>query len=97
MTSTFVQKRHYKFLMYVDFVEYYVSAVIGLWHFEKHKCSKKYRDYVTISNEAFAILTIENNWDRWVDMAELEAWKTSPVPTKLDSDKRQDSHCREMQ
>jgi hypothetical protein len=28
---------HYdKFLMYVDFVEYYVSAVIGLQHLEKN-------------------------------------------------------------
>jgi hypothetical protein len=68
--------------MYVDFVEYYVSAVIGLRHFEKNKCTKNYREYVTISDEAFAILTIENNWDRWIDMAKAKFWKTSPVPTK---------------
>jgi hypothetical protein len=38
---------------------------------------------VTISDEAFAILTIENNWDHhWIDIVELEAWKTLPVPTK---------------
>jgi hypothetical protein len=37
---------------------------------------------MTISNEAFAILTIENNWGRWIDMAVAEAWKTSPVATK---------------
>jgi hypothetical protein len=68
--------------MYVDFVEYYVSAVIGLRHFEKQKCNKTYSSYVTISDEAFAILSIENNWDRWMAMAKAQAWKTSPVPTK---------------
>jgi hypothetical protein len=77
-----IENRYGEFLMYVDFVEYYVSAVIGLRHFEKYKCTKKYRDYVTISDEAFAILTIENNWDRWMDMAENNIWKTSAVPTK---------------
>jgi hypothetical protein len=74
--------RHTEFLMYVDFVEYYVSAVIGLRHFEKHKCNKQYRKYVTVSDEAFAILTLENNWDRWMAMAIADLWKTSPVPTK---------------
>jgi hypothetical protein len=66
----------------VDFVEYYVSAVIGLRHFEKHKCTQLYREYVTISDEAFAILTIENNWSRWIDMATTEDWRSSSVPTK---------------
>ena len=74
--------RHDEFLLYVDFIEYYVSAVIGLRHFEKMKCHRQYREYVTVSDEAFASLTIENNWQRWMDMAEQDAWKTSPVPTK---------------
>jgi hypothetical protein len=68
--------------MYVDFVTYYVGAVVGLRHFEKHKCHKLYREYVTISDEAFAILTLENNWDRWMAMAAAEEWTTAPVPTK---------------
>ena len=68
--------------MYVDFVTYYVGAVVGLRHFEKHKCHKLYREYVTISDEAFAILTLENNWDRWMAMAETDEWTTAPVPTK---------------
>ena len=77
-----IEDRHTEFNMYIDFVQFYVSGVIGLRYFEKHKCQKLYRNYVTVSDEAFAILTIENNWDRWIAMAGTEEWKTSPVPTK---------------
>ena len=68
--------------MYVDFVEYYISAVIGLRHCKKHKCTKLYSAYVAVRDEAFAILTLENNWDRWMSMAVTKQWKTAPVPTK---------------
>ena len=68
--------------MYVDFVTYYVGAVVGLRHFEKHKCHKLYREYVSVSKEAFAILTLENNWDRWLEMAKTDEWTTASVPTK---------------
>ena len=74
--------RNDQFLMYVDFVTYYVGAVVGLRHFEKHKCVKPYREYVTISDEAFAVLTLENNWGRWMAMAQNDKWTTAPVPTK---------------
>jgi hypothetical protein len=74
--------RHLEFLMYVDFVSYYVSAVIGLRDFEKYKCQKLYREYVSVSDEAFAVLTLENNWDRWMEMAANDEWTTASVPTK---------------
>lgn len=75
-------ERHTEFMMYVDFVNYYVGAVIGLRHFEKHKCRKLYREYVSVSDEAFAILTLENNWERWMEMARQDDWTTAAVPTK---------------
>ena len=75
-------ERHTEFMMYVDFVNYYVGAVIGLRHFEKQKCRKLYREYVSVSDEAFAILTLENNWERWMEMARQDDWTTAAVPTK---------------
>ena len=77
-----LDKRFEEFNMYADFVVFYIGAVIGLRRFEKEKCRKKYSDYVTVSDEAFAVLTIENNWLRWMAMAKAKHWKDSPVPTK---------------
>ena len=77
-----LDQRFEEFNMYADFVVFYISAVIGLRRFEKNKCRKPYSDYVTVSDEAFAVLTIENNWLRWMDMAKEKHWKDSPVPTK---------------
>ena len=53
-----IEERHTEFNMYIDFVQFYVSGVIGLRYFEKHKCQKLYRNYVTVSDEAFASKTI---------------------------------------
>jgi hypothetical protein len=58
--------------MYQDFLSYYVSPIIGLRHFENEKCSKLYSSYTTVSNEAFVVLTLENNWDWWMSMAITE-------------------------
>ena len=70
------------FNMYTDFVVYYISAVIGLRHFQKEKYSTKYSTYVTVSDEAFTVLTLENNWNRWMSMSKLDHWKDSSIPTK---------------
>jgi hypothetical protein len=74
--------RYENFLMYQDFVSFYVSPVIGLRRFEKDKCSQLYSRYATVSDEAFAVLTLENNWDRWMSMAVAKHWKDSAVRTK---------------
>lgn len=77
-----LQERFENFNMYEDFVLYYVSAVVGLRHFEKQKLRSNYSEYATVSDEAFAVLTIENNWNRWMSMAKTNHWKDSPVRTK---------------
>jgi hypothetical protein len=69
-------------LMYQYFVSYYLSPVIGLRHFEKEKCSKLCSSYATVSDEAFTVLTLENNWDQWMPMAITNHWKDSSVCTK---------------
>ena len=68
--------------VYKDFVTFFVSGVIGIRHFERKKTTMDYRSYATISDEAFAILSLENNWDRWSAMAETEEWKESDIASK---------------
>ncbi len=72
-----------EFNMHTNFVVYYVSALVGLQHFKKEKCRKKYSNFVTVSDEAFDVLTLENNsWSCWMAMAKDDHWNSSPVPTK---------------
>lgn len=82
ITPQTLPQRFDKFLMYQDFVSFYVSPVIGLRRFEKEKCCKLYSSYATVSDEAFAVLTLENNWDRWMAMFVSGKWKDSEVRTK---------------
>ena len=77
-----LDQRFVEFNMYADFVVFYIGAVVGLRRFDKEKCRKKYSEYVTVSDEAFAILTIENNWLRWMAMAKAKHWKDSLVATQ---------------
>ena len=37
---------------------------------------------VHVSDEAFTVLTLENNWERWSDMAHNDEWKDSDEPSK---------------
>jgi hypothetical protein len=36
----------------------------------------------TIRDEAFTVLTLENNWDRWYSMARTKKWGDLNVATK---------------
>jgi hypothetical protein len=45
-------------VIYKDFVSFIVSGVVGIRHFDRHKLHSRYCIYVTVSNEAFAVLTI---------------------------------------
>ena len=79
--------------VYKDFISYYVSGVVGIRRFERNKCHAKYSSYVTISDEAFAVLTLENNWDRWSSMAKSKAWRDSDVATKWTTTKDRRKHA----
>ena len=68
--------------VYKDFVSFFVSGVVGVRHFDRNKTTNIYSTYVTISDEAFAVLTLENNWERWSAMATADEWKESDIPTK---------------
>ena len=54
--------------LYRDFVETMVSGVTSRIQFKQLYLNKEVSDFITTNDEAFALLTIENNWDRWCDM-----------------------------
>ena len=73
--------------VYKDFVSFFVSGVVGVRKFDRNKCHIRYNKYVTISDEAFTVLTLENNWKRWCSMAEADDWKDSDEPSKWTTSK----------
>ena len=68
--------------VYKDFCSFFVSGVVGIRHFDRNKCIQPLSKYVTPSDEAFAVLTLENNWSRWSSMATTDNWKDSDVPSE---------------
>jgi hypothetical protein len=82
------------FPVYKDFCSFFVSGVVGIRHFDRNKCIQPLSKYVTSSDEAFAVLTLENNWSRWSSMARTKSWKDSEVPsawtTSIDKRKSKD-------
>jgi hypothetical protein len=69
------------FPVYKDFISFFVSGVVGIRYFDRNKCHKHLRKYVSVSDEAFTVLTLENNWTRWSCMARRNEWKDSDVPS----------------
>ena len=55
----------YKDLLYL----FFVSGVVDIQQFDRNKCILQYRKYVTVSDKAFTMLTLENNWSTWSGMA----------------------------
>ena len=68
--------------MYYDFINYFVSAVVGKMNYKKKSCNLVLSKYATVSDEAFALLSLENNFDTWIDMGLTGNSKTSKVPRK---------------
>ena len=69
-------------VMYYDFINFFVSAVIGKMNYKKKSCSFVLSKYATVSDEAFALLSLENNYETWIDMGLTGNTKTSKVPRK---------------
>ena len=67
---------------YFDFVEFFVSSVIGKACFKQNCCDNLLSQYATISDEAFAILIFENNLDAWIDMGVRKDTSGTEVPRK---------------
>ena len=67
---------------YVDFIEFFISAVIGKNKYKENKCDKLLLEFVSIGDEALAILIFENNFETWKDMAAKGISKNSEVSRK---------------
>ena len=68
--------------VYFDFIEYFLSAVVGKKYYKKNRCVKLLSKYATVADEALAILIFANNLDTWKDMARNNRTKKSTVPPK---------------
>ena len=68
--------------VYFDFIEYFVSSVVGKNYYKENKCDKLLSEYASVSDEALAILIFENNINTWIDMAVKNITKNSDVIRK---------------
>ena len=81
-----LQMRSESNVMYYDFINYFVSAVIGKMDYKKKSCTMVLSKYATVSDEAFALLCLENSYNTRMDMGVTGNKKTSYVPRKYTND-----------
>ena len=67
---------------YFDFINYFVLAVVGKTKYRCDSCTRLLSNFATVSEEAFALLSLENNYDTWMDMGLTGNTKISNVPRK---------------
>ena len=67
---------------YIDFLEFFIPSVVGKMVYKDNCCIKRLSEYVSISDEAFAILVLENNIDCWIDMFNNQTTTTTSVKRK---------------
>jgi hypothetical protein len=67
---------------YQLFCSHFLRPIVGTTKWKHNFLRKRMTLYVTISDEAFALLTLENNYDRWIDMWRNDNLKTSEVEAK---------------
>jgi len=68
---------------FTDFVDHFLSIVVGRRHYLKVSHLQKVSEYATKSDEALALLLLENSFDRWSDMAKKQIQKNSEIPPKF--------------
>ena len=68
---------------YEDFIEYFLSVVVGRRQYDKVKHTDFVSQYASKSDEALALLLLENSFDRWNDMYKNTTTKKSEVPPKF--------------
>ena len=66
----------------MDFFTLFVAPVVGKKWFENLCWCQKLSDFVTVSDEALALLIFENNYDRWIDMGKRNNWTSSIICPK---------------
>ena len=64
---------------YTSFFKRFIPAVVGLVTYRKEVGMKFLCHFVTVCNESFALLMLENNEARWMDMYNMKAMKSDLV------------------
>lgn len=70
------------FKPYLVFVKNFLRNAVQRRFFDRNKIKFALGDYVSIADEAFALLTIYNNWLKWNDMAANDKWDKSQVKSE---------------
>ena len=68
---------------YFEFIEPFISSVVGKIYFKNNQCDQLLSDFTTVSDEALAILIYENNVETWKDMVDKNITKNSKVTKKI--------------
>ena len=66
-------------IVYQWFCTHMVSSVVGVKHWVANYRKSPLSDFVSISDEVFALVNYENNLDRWLDMFDKQDLKRSKV------------------
>ena len=72
-------QRHNLGKIYYKFALNFISVVVRKKKFENYCIRFPFSQYVTVSDEAFALLIFENNYDRWTSMAINDQWTSSSI------------------
>jgi len=62
-------RRGKNYAVYYDFIDHFVSLVVGKRNYNRINYKQQISEFASPSDEALAILMLENNYTRWVDMA----------------------------
>ena len=64
--------------LYFNFIEYFIAPVVGIFY-KENRCERLISDFISVGDEAFAILIFENNYETWCDMVKRNNAKNSNV------------------
>ena len=64
---------------YCVFASHFIAQVVGKQRFDNVCWQTTFSSYISKSDEAFALLVFENNYDCWISMAKSSDWGSSVV------------------
>ena len=67
-TSDIIRNRRRTIKNYIIFALNFISVVVGKRQFDNYSWHFNFSNYVSVSDEAFALLIFENNYKRWMHM-----------------------------
>ncbi len=79
MPKSIVNSRRQLVDVYCTFATYFIAPVIGKHKFDNICYRLHFSSFVSKSDEAFALLTYENNYNCWTDMAQKNNWGSSAI------------------